>query len=178
MNRIRGKPAAIVTYHEALMNLSHVLTLLITLLSLLLCTCPALPADKPVTQTFDVNGVKLSYTVQGKGEPVILLHGWLSSGLINWTLPGTTALLAKDYQVIVPDIRGHGESDKPSREEAYGAELVEDVVRLMDHLKIKKAHIVGYSMGGIIAGNFIANHEDRVLSGTLGGMGWRRWSQY
>ena len=51
-------------------------------------------------------------------------------------------------------------------------ELVKDVVRLLDHLKIKKAHIVGYSMGGIIAGNFIAKHPDRVLSGTLGGMGW------
>ena len=42
----------------------------------------------------------------------------------------------------------------------------------MDHLKIEKAHIVGYSMGGIIAGNFIARHPDRVLSGMLGGMGW------
>jgi pimeloyl-ACP methyl ester carboxylesterase len=58
------------------------------------------------------------------------------------------------------------------REEAYGAELVEDVVRLLDHLEIKKAHIVGYSMGGVIAANFIAKHPDRVLSGALCGMGW------
>src|SRR5262249_44220850 len=65
-----------------------------------------------------------------------------------------------------------GLSDKPLKEEAYGPELVEDVVRLLDHLKIKKAHIVGYSMGGIIAANFIVKHPDRVLSGTLGGMGW------
>jgi pimeloyl-ACP methyl ester carboxylesterase len=69
-------------------------------------------------------------------------------------------------------VRGHGLSDKPTKEEAYGPELVEDVTRLLDHLKIKKAHVVGYSMGGIIAANFIARHPERVLSGTLGGMGW------
>jgi pimeloyl-ACP methyl ester carboxylesterase len=124
--------------------------------------------------TFDSRGVKIWYSVQGNGEPVVLIHGWLSSAGINWGLPGTTALLAKDFQVIALDVRGHGWSDKPIKEEAYGPELVEDVVRLLDHLKIKKAHIVGYSMGGIIAGNFIARHPDRVLSGTLGGMGWLR----
>jgi len=129
-------------------------------------------ADKPTVETFDASGVKISYFVQGKGEPVVLIHGWLSAAGINWALPGTSDLLARDYQVIALDVRGHGLSDKPAKEEAYGPELVEDVVRLLDRLKIKKAHIVGYSMGGIIAGNFIARHPDRVLSGTLGGMGW------
>ena len=123
-------------------------------------------------QTFDANCVKIAYFVQGKGQPVVLIHGWLSSAGINWTLPGTAALLAKDFQVIALDVRGHGLSDKPAKEEAYGPELVEDIVRLLDHLKIKKAHLVGYSMGGIIAGNFLAKHPERVLSGTLGGMGW------
>jgi pimeloyl-ACP methyl ester carboxylesterase len=125
-----------------------------------------------MAQTFDSDGVKLSYCVQGKGEPVVLIHGWLSDARINWALPGTSGLLAKDYQVIALDVRGHGRSDKPTKEDAYGPELVEDVVRLLDHLKIKKAHIVGYSMGGIIAASFIAKHPDRALSGTLGGMGW------
>jgi pimeloyl-ACP methyl ester carboxylesterase len=139
--------------------------------------CPAHPgiaraADPPAAQSFDANGVKVSYFVQGKGEPVVLIHGWLSSAGINWALPGTSALLARDYQVIALDVRGHGLSDKPTKEDAYGPELVEDVVRLLDHLKIEKAHIVGYSMGGIIAANFIAKHPDRVLSGMLGGMGW------
>jgi pimeloyl-ACP methyl ester carboxylesterase len=129
---------------------------------------------QPNVKTFDAKGVKIAYFVQGKGEPVVLIHGWLASAGLNWALPGSTALLAKDYQVIALDVRGHGLSDKPLKEEAYGPELVEDVVRLLDHLKIKKAHIVGYSMGGIIAANFIAKHPDRVLSGTLGGMGWLR----
>jgi pimeloyl-ACP methyl ester carboxylesterase len=128
--------------------------------------------DKAVVGTFDSKGTKISYFVQGKGEPVVLIHGWTSSADVNWKLPGTAALLAKDYQVIALDVRGHGRSNKPPVEEAYGPELVEDVVRLLDHLKIKKAHIVGYSMGGIITGAFLAKYPDRVLSATIGGMGW------
>jgi len=129
-------------------------------------------AGIPTDQTFDADGVKIWYFVQGRGEPVVLIHGWLSSARINWVLPSTSALLAKDYKVIALDMRGHGLSDKPTKEEAYGPELVEDISRLLDHLKIEKAHIVGYSMGGIVGANFIAKHPDRVLSGTLGGMGW------
>ena len=129
-------------------------------------------AEGPVAQTLDANGVKIRYFVQGKGQPVVLIHGWLSSAEINWALPGISTLLAKNYRVIALDVRGHGRSDKPTKEEAYGPELVEDVVRLLDHLKIKQAHVVGYSMGGIIAGSFLVKHPDRVLSGTLGGMGW------
>jgi pimeloyl-ACP methyl ester carboxylesterase len=144
------------------------------LLAVLLCSGLARAADKPTVQTFDADGVKISYFIQGKGEPVVLIHGWLSSAGINWALPGTSNLLANNYQVIALDVRGHGRSDKPTKEEAYGLELVEDVVRLLNHLKIKKAHVVGYSMGGIIAAKFIVKHPDRVLSGTLGGMGWLR----
>jgi pimeloyl-ACP methyl ester carboxylesterase len=130
--------------------------------------------DFPALQNFDSNGVKIVYVVEGKGDPVILLHGYLSSGGINWGLPGITKALAKDYQVVTLDFPAHGLSDKPTKEEAYGLEMVEDVVRLMDHLKIKKAHIVGYSMGGIVTAKFLAKHPDRALSGTLGGMGWLR----
>ena len=129
-------------------------------------------ADKPLRGTLDANGVKIAYGVQGKGQPVLLIHGWLSSAGLNWDLPGITSLLAKDYQVIEFDVRGHGLSGKPTVEDAYGPELVEDIVRLLDHLHIKKAHVVGYSMGSIITARFIAKHQDRVLSGTLGGMGW------
>lgn len=129
-------------------------------------------AARASADSFDSKGVKINYIVQGKGEPVILIHGFLSSAGINWKLTGVIDLLAKDHQAIAMDVRGHGMSDKPTKEDAYGPELVEDVVRLMDHLKISKAHIVGYSMGGIITANFVAKHPDRVLSGTLGGMGW------
>ena len=150
---------------------SRFLPILIAFVCLTHAGC-APAADLPKTQTFDAEGVKIAYFVEGEGEPVILIHGWLSAAGINWVLPGTSGALAKDFQVIGFDVRGHGLSDKPTEEEAYGPELVEDVIRLMDHLKIEKAHIVGYSMGGIIAANFIVKHPERALTGTLGGMGW------
>jgi pimeloyl-ACP methyl ester carboxylesterase len=134
--------------------------------------CRLAVAGEATGGTLDADGVKIRYYVKGQGEPVVLIHGWIASADLNWTLPGITAALAKNYQVIALDVRGHGRSDKPTKEEAYGPELVEDVVRLLDHLKIKKAHIVGYSMGGIITAKFLAKHPDRALSGTLGGMGW------
>ena len=155
------------------MSRSHCALILLTVLADP-AAVRATAADKLSAGSFGANGVKVAYYVQGKGEPVVLIHGWLSSAGINWMLPGTQSLLAKDFRVISLDMRGHGISDKPLDEAAYGPELVEDIVQLLDHLKIKKAHIVGYSMGGIVAGSFIAKHPDRVLSGTLGGMGCLR----
>src|SRR6185369_16055350 len=90
-------------------------------------------------EEFDSAGVKIYYTVQGEGEPVILIHGLYSSAKMNWEAPGTSALLARHFQVIALDCRGHGKSDKPKAEGSYGTNMVEDVVRLMDHLKISKA---------------------------------------
>src|SRR5438105_8337001 len=143
------------------------------LLAILFCPAFAVAqGDKLAIKTFDSNGVKIAYFVQGKGEPVVLIHGWLASAGLNWALPGISGQLAKDNQIIALDVRGHGLSDKPIKDEAYGLELAEDIVRLLDENKIKKAHIVGYSMGGIITAKFLAKHPDRCLSGTLGGMGW------
>jgi pimeloyl-ACP methyl ester carboxylesterase len=141
-----------------------------TTLVLLLGLSGCAQADR----TFMSNGVKINYAVKGKGEPVILIHGWLSSGRINWDLPGTTDLLARDHRVLWLDMPGHGASGQPTADDAYGPELVEHVIRLMDHLKIDKAHIVGYSMGGIITLKLASKYPERVLSATLGGMGWLR----
>ena len=134
----------------------------------------ALGDDVPRPQTFDSNGVSIQYTVEGKGEPVVLIHGLHASAQINWRAPGTIKTLAKSYQVIAMDVRGHGHSGKPEQEGAYGVEMVEDVVRLLDHLKIQKAHVVGYSMGGMITMKLLTRHPDRIRSATLGGMGWLR----
>ncbi len=125
-------------------------------------------------QSFVVQGVKIHYTVAGKGETVVLIHGLLANADLNWKLPGIFSELAKKYQVIALDLPGHGRSDKPEKEAAYGLQLVEDIVLLLDHLKIKKAHIVGYSLGGMIAVKLMTKHPGRVLSATLGGMGWLR----
>lgn len=134
----------------------------------------AFGSEAPKANHFDSHGVTLQYTVEGEGPPVILIHGLYSSGQMNWRAPGVTPDLAKHYQVITLDLRGHGGSGKPTEESAYGIELVEDVVRLMDHLKIQKAHIVGYSMGGMITMKLLTRHPERVQSAVLGGMGWFR----
>ncbi|HEX72751.1 MAG TPA: alpha/beta fold hydrolase, partial [Candidatus Hydrogenedentes bacterium] len=87
---------------------------------------------------FDSNGVRIHYTVEGAGDPVILVHGFAANADLNWRLPGVTKALAKEFRVIALDNRGHGLSDKPHDPQQYGAEMIEDVVRLMDHLGIEK----------------------------------------
>jgi pimeloyl-ACP methyl ester carboxylesterase len=71
------------------------------------------------------------------------------------------------------DARGPGKSGKPHQPEAYGFRMVEDVIRLMDHRGILKAHIAGYSMGGGITLQAIATYPDRFYSAILGGAGWQ-----
>ena len=71
--------------------------------------------------------------------------------------------------MIALDCRGHGKSDKPHDPEKYGPEMAADVVRLLDHLKIEKAHLIGYSSGAFIAGKVAATHPERVLSVVYGG---------
>jgi len=124
--------------------------------------------------SFDSDGVKIAYIEAGTGDPVVLVHGLYSSARMNWVLPGEFQMLAQHYHVIAPDLRGHGNSDKPTDESAYGQPMVEDVARLMDHLNIPKAQIVGYSLGGIIVMKFMVDHPRRVSAAALGGMGWLR----
>jgi pimeloyl-ACP methyl ester carboxylesterase len=126
------------------------------------------------SQFFDAKGVKIHFLIEGTGEPVVLIHGLDSSARINWQMPGTIDALARDHQVIAVDLPGYGESDKPADPAAYGEQWVDDVILLLDHLNIRKAHIVGYSMGGMVALKLIAEHPERVISGTLGGAGWLR----
>ncbi len=131
------------------------------------CTVNQARAD-----TFEVKGVKIYYTIEGKGQPVVLIHGLLATGLLNWKLPGIVEELAKDHQVIVLDLPGHGKSGKPENKEAYGVQMAEDVVLLLDHLKIAKAHLVGYSLGGMITMKLLALHPERIRSAAVCGMGW------
>jgi len=121
---------------------------------------------------FNSAGVRIHYVAQGFGDPVILIHGLYSNGRLNWQLPGTVALVAKHFEVITPDCRGHGRSGKPNAEDAYGTNMVEDVVRLMDHLNIRTARIAGYSMGAMITMKLAVTHPERVSVAVLGGMGW------
>ena len=129
----------------------------------------ALGLARAEDQFFDSGGVKIRYVVEGKGEPVVLIHGFTSSIEAGWG--NLIKPLAADYQVIALDCRGHGKSDKPLDPKKYGKEMSEDVVRLMDHLHIKRAHIVGYSMGAFITYNLLFAHPERCLTVTLGAGG-------
>jgi len=126
-------------------------------------------------KSFDSDGVRVAYFDEGQGEAVVLLHGFATSSEEMWTrMPlATTQFVSalKGYRVLAVDFRGHGKSDKPHDPKMYGKELAEDVVRLLDHLKIKKAHVVGYSMGAVVAGKLLVDHPDRLLSVTFGGAG-------
>jgi len=118
---------------------------------------------------FNSNGVRLRYVEQGVGEAVVLLHG--AGGFIegSWRQPGVIEALARNHRVIALDQKGHGKSAKPHKPSAYGAEMGEDVVRLLDHLSIKRAHVVGYSMGARVTSWLVVNRPDRLITATLGG---------
>ncbi len=131
----------------------------------------AKPQPTENDQFFDSNGVRIHYVVRGKGEPVLLIHGFAANIGMQWAQPGILNALARDYQVIALDNRGHGFSGKPHDPRKYGAEMVEDAVRLLDHLHIKKAHVVGYSMGAIITAKLLTTHPERLRTATLGGAG-------
>jgi len=115
---------------------------------------------------FQSNAVRIRYLVAGTGQPVILVHGWSASAEM-W--PALMNDLSRDHEVIAMDCRGHGRSDKPHDPSQYGNQMAMDVVRLMDHLGLKKAHVVGYSMGGGIAVKVLVDQPDRLLSIVTGG---------
>jgi len=129
---------------------------------LLLIPCFAEAAD----QFFDSNGVRIRYIVAGSGEPIILIHPFAASAEIWEPLVKD---LSQNYQLIAMDCRGHGKSEKPHDPKQYGIEMVNDVVRLMDHLGIKKSIIIGYSMGGSIAMKMLTEHPDRIRLAVIGG---------
>lgn len=121
---------------------------------------------------FDADGVRIRYVERGQGEPVVLLHG-LGGSVETWTNSGILQALAQDHRVIAFDMRGHGQSDKPHDPKKYGREMVLDVVRLLDHLGIQRAHIAGYSLGGMIVSQLLTLQPDRFLSATLIAAGGR-----
>lgn len=147
---------------------------LAALLSMGLAYPPLAQAQVARTDSFfDSDGVRIRYVDQGSGPTVLLIHGFIVSTDLSWIATGILDSLASGYRAIALDLRGHGESEKPHDPAAYGQQMVADVVRLLDHLGIEKAHIAGYSMGGNIALNLMTRHPHRVASVVLGGFAWR-----
>jgi 3-oxoadipate enol-lactonase len=124
-----------------------------------------LPAVRTMTMQYaDVNGIKIAYGVRGSGPPLVLIMGYRLSSLA-WPLDFIEGL-AERFTVVFFDNRGTGTSDKPT----FGYEIsnmAKDVCGLLDHLEIARANVLGYSMGGAIAQEFVRQFPDRVLALAL-----------
>src|SRR4029450_1279149 len=109
---------------------------LLSALFLVSCSRPVPPAANATEAFLDSGGVRIHYTVQGEGSPVLLLHGYMGSAASSFDTPGIIEALARNFEVIAMDMRGHGQSDKPHDPEAYGTVLLQDIIRLVDYLQI------------------------------------------
>jgi len=118
-----------------------------------------------------VNEINMYYEVSGDGFPIVMIMGW--GGTTEWWDPAMVEELSKQYKVVIFDNRGIGKTDKP--EMKYTVEMfATDTVGLMSELKIEKAHVLGISMGGMIAQEIALNYPERieklVLCSTHSGM--------
>lgn len=133
---------------------------------------PNLPQPIPLS-TFASNGVEIAYFDVGAGPPILLIHGFASSAHVNWVYPGwVEALTGAGRRVIALDNRGHGASQKLYEAAAYHTDrMAEDAVRLLDHLGVERADVMGYSMGARITAFLTRRFPERVRAAVLGGLG-------
>ena len=115
-------------------------------------------------QELTADGVTLRYRDVGTGDAVVLIHGY-SAALES--MAGIAHALPQQYRSVALDVRGFGRSSKFADPARFGQLMVDDVVRLMDHLKIARAHVIGHSMGAVIAANVAARYPNRVSSAVL-----------
>jgi pimeloyl-ACP methyl ester carboxylesterase len=135
---------------------------------------PAALATVAPSGFFDSDGVRIHYETFGQGKPIVLVHGFPISMDLNWVGTNWVETLQPVRRVVGLDCRGHGESDKPHDPEAYGIEnMAGDVLRLMDHLSIDEADLLGYSQGSGISAYLLAHHRERFTSVILTAIGDR-----
>ncbi len=118
---------------------------------------------------YDNESIRFRYRVRGRGPDLLLIHG-VGSRLEVWD--DIVEHLASRYRTISPDLRGHGESDKPPGPYAL-SDFVTDLVALLDHMGIERCHLAGHSLGGLIGQGFALSHSDRlnrlILLSTVAG---------
>src|SRR5687768_3507032 len=130
--------------------------------------------QKPTTGYAPVNGLKMYYEIHGSGEPVVLLHGAFMAIADDWSV--WISELSKTRKVIAVDMQGHGRTADIKRDITY-ENLADDVDALLDHLKIQKADILGYSLGGGTAMQVAIRHPEKVrkvvsISAVIRRDGW------
>ena len=117
----------------------------------------AMPAPAEQGQ-LEVDGAKLWWASFGAGEPVILLHGGAGNSE-HWG--NQIPALAEHFKVVVVDARGHGRSSRDDKPFSYH-QMAEDLLALMDKLKLERASLVGWSDGGVVGLDLAVNHPQRV----------------
>ncbi|MFH0724769.1 MAG: alpha/beta hydrolase [Pseudomonadota bacterium] len=122
---------------------------------------------------FNSNDVKIHYAVAGSGKPVLFAHGFASNYKVNWENTGwIKTVTTQGRKAVTLDLRGHGKSAKPPAPADYHPHLMGgDVIRLMDHLGIERADLIGYSMGAWIASHLMLSFPERLNTVVLGGIG-------
>ena len=132
-----------------------------TIVFLVAMLVPAVAAAQqtPTTGYAPVNGLKMYYEIHGSGEPVVLLHGAFMTITNNWT--GWIDELSKTRKVIAVEMQGHGRTADIERD-LTSENLADDVAALLDYLKIPRADLIGYSMGGGVAMQCAIRHPDKV----------------
>ncbi|HEY0223043.1 MAG TPA: alpha/beta fold hydrolase [Pseudolabrys sp.] len=125
--------------------------------------------------SFKNGDVEIAYIDQGEGEPIVLVHGFASTKETNWINPGwVTALTRAGRRVVALDNRGHGQSSKLYDPADYhSTKMAADVAALLEHLKIERADVMGYSMGARITAFLALDKPEHVRSAVLGGLGIR-----
>jgi pimeloyl-ACP methyl ester carboxylesterase len=123
--------------------------------------------------SFHNGAVEIAYLDEGEGDPILLVHGFASSKNVNWVYPTWVSELKKNgRRVIAFDNRGHGESGKLYDAADYEiAIMAGDISALMDHLKIERADVMGYSLGSRMAAVLALQAPQRLRSAILGGIG-------
>jgi pimeloyl-ACP methyl ester carboxylesterase len=125
--------------------------------------------------TLTIKGRDISFTDQGGGDGVVLVHGFAASAQENWVKAGWVTMLTRaNRRVVTVDLLGHGQSAKPHDLSAYSMEtMADDVLAVVDHLQVKKPDLIGFSLGARIALNLLSRHSGRFLLGVFCGVGDR-----
>ena len=124
---------------------------------------------------FNSGGVEIAYQEAGEGPPILLIHGFASNGRVNWwDTSWVKTLTDAGRRVITFDHRGHGDSEKLYDPALYpAAEMAEDARRLLDHLGIAQADVMGYSMGARVSAFLTIAHPSRVRRAVFAGLASR-----
>jgi pimeloyl-ACP methyl ester carboxylesterase len=125
--------------------------------------------------SFNSAGVRIAYETAGEGPPILLIHGFASTGRVNWWDTGWVKTLTEAGRTVITlDHRGHGASEKLYVSTLYtAAEMAEDARRLLDHLGIAVVDVMGYSMGARVSAFLAINHPARVRRAVFAGLASR-----